>query len=64
MKTLPWDCWRCKPAEPSEKCTDCLRWKDLPGQTWGPRTPQMTVTAPGELGCDFVANYPELSGKS
>jgi hypothetical protein len=57
MKTLPWDCYRCKPAEPTETCEQCLRFKDLPGQSWGPRTPLMTVDKFGDEGCAFVPKY-------
>ena len=58
MKTLPWDCYRCKPAEPTEMCEQCLRWKELPGQTWGPRTPLAFVESHGATGCDFIPPYP------
>lgn len=36
--TLPWDCARCKPENPDAFCKRCLRWVDMPEQTFGPRT--------------------------
>ncbi len=38
MRTLPYDYHRCEPEAPDSNCQKCLRWVDLPGQTWGPRT--------------------------
>jgi len=59
MKTLPFDCHRCKPDNPTDKCRECLRWVDLPGQAYGERTAYFMVKAPGESGCDFVEKYDE-----
>jgi hypothetical protein len=59
MKTLPFDCQRCKPDNPSYRCEMCLRWVDLPGQTFGPRTAYVIVYGPGESGCRFVEKYDE-----
>lgn len=39
MRTLPFDFYRCKPELPDANCMNCLRWADMPGQTWGERTP-------------------------
>lgn len=36
---LPYDSHRCEPIKPDANCLQCLRWQDLPGQTFGPRTP-------------------------
>lgn len=57
IRTLPWDCHRCKPSEPGERCQQCLRWADLPQQSWGPRTAVVFVIGPGETGCSFVPKY-------
>jgi hypothetical protein len=57
LTTLPWDCYRCAPQITEEKCTKCLRWKDIEGQTWGPRTPLSFAVPDGE-GCDFIPHYP------
>jgi hypothetical protein len=57
MTTLPFDCYRCEPEYPTEKCTECLRWKYMEGQTFGPRTPIMSVESPDTDGCNFVAKY-------
>ena len=59
MRTLPFDCHRCKPNIPGDKCHECLRWADLPGQTYGPRTAVVFVIGPGETGCSFIEKYPE-----
>ena len=59
MKTLPYDCYRCRPNEPSAKCHECLRWADLPQQSWGPRTAVVFVIGPGDAGCVFIEKYPE-----
>ncbi len=37
--TLPFDYHRCRPMEPDSNCKRCLRWSELPDQTWGDRTP-------------------------
>ena len=58
VRTLPWDYYRCKPAEPTGRCEQCLRWKELPGQDWGPRTPLVTLYQPEDQGCDFIPLYP------
>jgi hypothetical protein len=39
QRHLPYDSHRCAPHQPDTWCKKCLRWHDLPGQTWGPRTP-------------------------
>lgn len=39
MRTLPFDNHRCAPETPDMNCRNCLRWADLPGQTYGERTP-------------------------
>lgn len=53
MNTLPFDYFRCTPAEPAEKCTRCLRWEYLPGQTVGMRTP-VKECVPDSAGCRFL----------
>jgi hypothetical protein len=58
MRTLPFDCYRCKPTHPADKCKECLRYRDMPGQTWGPRTPLMALVTPDGEGCDFIPHYP------
>jgi len=63
MKTLPWDCFRCHPANLSDKCKECLRWQRMPGQDWGPRTPLAFVESHGATGCDFVPHYPSEERK-
>jgi hypothetical protein len=63
MKTLPFDCYRCIVKYPDERCRECLRWVDLPGQTFGPRTAQMSVLKPGDQGCDFIPIYPSEGKK-
>lgn len=39
MRTLDFDMSRCRPNRPDDTCRKCLRWADLPGQTWGGLTP-------------------------
>lgn len=41
--TLPYDCARCKPLYPDDKCKTCERWAELPGQTFGERTALIAV---------------------
>lgn len=38
MRTLPYDYHRCEPEAPDSNCQKCLRWANLPSQTWGERT--------------------------
>ncbi len=51
MRTLPFDCARCRPTEVAERCHQCLRWEDLPGQTWGMRTPISIGIKPDSRHC-------------
>lgn len=53
MRTLPYDFFRCDPEPVAPMCHRCLRWKDLPEQTWGPRTAIMKCEPAGEL-CEFI----------
>jgi|SanBayMetagenome_1026888.scaffolds.fasta_scaffold35960_2 hypothetical protein len=39
IQFLAYDYARCAPHQPDAWCKKCLRWHELPGQTWGPRTP-------------------------
>lgn len=59
MRTLPFDCYRCEPAQTADKCTECLRWTFMPEQTFGPRTPIAFGCVPDGKGCDFIPHYPE-----
>lgn len=57
-RTLPYDNARCEPECSGSQCQACLRWACLrwaclPGQTWGERTPQASVEAPGAPGCRY-----------
>lgn len=53
IRTLPYDNARCEPEYLGTQCQSCLRWAKLPGQTWGERTPQTSVEAPGAPGCKY-----------
>lgn len=54
MTTLPYDYHRCKAAQPDSNCRNCLRWADLPGQTWGERTPQISRPNSADEGCTYI----------
>lgn len=54
MRTLPYDFYRCYPEKPDENCRKCLRWADLPGQTWGPRTGSVMNYNSTEEGCGYT----------
>jgi hypothetical protein len=52
---LPYDRQRCAPHQPDAKCKACLRWHELPGQTWGPRTPVVLGRNDStDERCDFI----------
>lgn len=54
MRTLPYDYARCKPTEPDSKCKNCLRWADLPQQTWGPRTAFFVANNSTDEHCSYT----------
>ncbi len=54
MRTLPYDSHRCKPTQPDSHCRDCLRRADMPGQTWGPRTPMTLRHNSTDEGCTYT----------
>lgn len=55
--TLPYDYSRCLPTKPDNNCRNCLRWADMPGQTWGPRTPMVYGRVGGaDPKCDRIPN--------
>jgi hypothetical protein len=61
MKTLPYDYARCGVKQPGEKCRNCLRWANLPEQTWGPRTPITLLLNSNSEHCDY---YPIEENKN
>lgn len=54
MRTLPHDYHRCHATQPDSKCRQCLRWADLPDQTWGPRTPQISCPNSTDESCTYI----------
>jgi hypothetical protein len=61
MRTLPYDYARCKPTEPDSHCKKCLRWADLPEQTWGGQTPVFMTTNSAADGCEYIPVTKEAS---
>ena len=54
MRTLPYDYHRCQARQPDDKCRECLRWADLPEQTWGPRTPCVARNNSADEHCTYI----------
>ena len=54
MRTLPYDHHRCRPEQPDSNCRQCLRWADLPAQTWGPRTPSTSRPNSTDESCAYI----------
>lgn len=54
MRTLPYDSHRCHATQPDSNCRQCLRWADLPGQTWGPRTPSTSRSNSADENCSYI----------
>lgn len=44
--TLPHDVARCRPDAPDDQCRSCLRWAEMPGQTFGEWQPVFRVERP------------------
>ncbi len=54
MRTLPYDSHRCHPEQPDSNCRQCLRWADLPGQTWGSRTTSTSRSNSTDEHCSYI----------
>lgn len=54
MSGLAYDYHRCQASEPDGYCKTCRRWADLPGQTWGPRTPCVDRTNSTDENCSYI----------
>jgi len=54
MRTLPYDYHRCQAYAPDSNCKRCLRWSDLPGQTWGPRSPCVGRANSTDEDCTYI----------
>ena len=54
MRTLPYDSHRCQASAPDSNCKHCLRWSDLPGQTWGTRTPSVGRANSTDENCTYI----------
>lgn len=62
MRTLPYDFCRCDAEQPDSHCKNCLRWADLPGQTWGDRTPMVEAKNSSDDVCDYIPITKEPNG--
>lgn len=54
MRTLAFDMHRCQPSRACDKCQQCLRYADMPGQTWGDRTPIAFREGSSSEHCAFI----------
>jgi hypothetical protein len=51
---LAFDMARCFPMQPDEWCKQCLRWNDLPNQTFGDYQPGFSAISSTDETCKFI----------